>query len=335
MQVTRYSRSMRAVIFERPGDESVLRVSEVPAPVCGSAEVRIRVAGAGINRADLLQRQGLYPPPIGASDILGLECSGTITEVGRAVSGFREGDSVMALLTGGGYAEEVVTPAETVMRVPEAISSVDAGGAPEVFLTAFLNLFMLGKLEQNHFALVHGGSGGVGTAAIQLIRAAGAESLVTAGSDERCEQCRSLGADHAFNYRHAGWVQDALHATDGRGVDVVLDCVGAPYLGHHLELLTTGGRLVVIGLQGGREAALDLSIVMRKRLAIIGSTLRARPAAEKGRIISAFFRQFGNGLDNGEIRPIIDCTMPFDRAAEAHGLLADGTIFGKIVLTPA
>ena len=212
----------------------------------------------------------------------------------------------MALLTGGGYAEQVVTPAETVMRVPEAISDVDAGGVPEVFLTAFLNLFMLGKLERGHSALVHGGSGGVGTAAIQLIRAAGAEVLVTAGSDERCERCRTLGADHAFNYRHAGWVPDALHATDGRGVDVVLDCVGAPYLDHHLEVLTIGGRLVVIGLQGGREAALDLSVVMRKRLTIIGSTLRARPVAEKGRIVTAFQERFGDALADGSLRPIVD-----------------------------
>ncbi len=325
---------MRAVICDRPGDESVLRVAEVPPPVCGPTEVRIEVAGAGVNRADLLQRQGLYPPPVGASEILGLECSGTISEVGSSVTGCREGDLVMALLTGGGYAEQAVTPAETVMRVPESISDIDAGGVPEVFLTAFLNLFMLGKLERGHVALVHGGSGGVGTAAIQLIRAAGAEVLVTAGSDERCERCRALGADHAFNYRHAGWVPDAIHATDGRGVDVVLDCVGAPYLGHHLEVLTTGGRLVVIGLQGGREAALDLSVVMRKRLTIIGSTLRARPAAEKGRIIAAFARQFGPDLENGTIRPIVDRVLPFERAAEAHRLLAGGEIFGKIVLTP-
>ena len=240
----------------------------------------------------------------------------------------------MALLTGGGYAEQVVTPAETVMKVPKAISDVDAGGFPEVFLTAFLNLFLIGGLESGRTALVHGGSGGVGTAAIQLIRAAGAQVLVTAGSDKRCERCRELGADHAFNHRHAGWVQDALHATDGRGTDVILDCVGAPYLGHHLEVLSIGGRLVVIGLQGGHEAALDLSIVMRKRLTIIGSTLRARPVAEKGRIISAFVHQFGQELENGAIRPIVDRILPFDRAAEAHGLLASGEIFGKIILTP-
>ncbi len=325
---------MRAVIFDRPGDESVLRVAEVPPPVCGPNEVRIQVAGAGINRADLLQRKGLYPPPLGASDILGLECSGTISEIGSGVTSFQDGDPVMALLAGGGYAEQVVTPAETVMPVPKAISEIEAGGVPEVFLTAFLNLFMLGKLERGHVALVHGGSGGVGTAAIQLVGAAGAEVLVTAGSDERCERCRTLGADHAFNYRHAGWVQDTLHATDGRGVDVVLDCVGAPYLGHHLEVLTTGGRLLVIGLQGGREAALDLSVVMRKRLTIIGSTLRARPAAEKGRIITAFARQFGPDLENGAIRPIIDRVVSFERASEAHRLLAGGEIFGKIVLTP-
>jgi len=324
---------MRAVVFDHPGDEAVLRVGDVPEPRCGPDEVKIRVAGAGVNRADLLQRKGLYPPPVGASEILGLECSGVVSEVGEAVTGIHDGDRVMALLTGGGYAEQVVTPAATVMPLPEVISDVDAGGIPEVFLTAFLNLFVLGELEPGRSALVHGGSGGVGTAAIQLIRTAGAESLVTAGSDERCDRCRILGADHAFNYRHAGWVPDTIHATDGRGVDVVLDCVGAPYLEHHLEVLAVGGRLVVIGLQGGARADLDLAVMMRKRLSIIGSTLRTRPIAEKGRIVSAFRRRFGQALESGTVRPIIDSVLPLDQAAEAHRLLADGEIFGKIVLT--
>jgi putative PIG3 family NAD(P)H quinone oxidoreductase len=325
---------MRAVIFDEPGDENVLRVSDVPAPPCGMAEVRIQVAGAGVNRADLLQRKGLYPPPLGAPEILGLECSGTVVEVGNTVSDFAVGDLVMALLTGGGYSEQVVAPSEVVMRVPVGLPPTEAGGVPEVFLTAFLNIFHLGGLEPGRTALVHGGSGGVGTAAIQLIRAARATVLVTAGSEERCERCRRLGASAAFNHREDDWVTGTLDATDGRGVDLILDCVGAPYLGRHLDVLAIGGRLVVIGLQGGREAALDLSVVMRKRLTIIGSTLRARPVTEKRRIISAFVHQFGRELETGAIRPIVDRILPFDRAAEAHRLLAGGDIFGKIILTP-
>jgi putative PIG3 family NAD(P)H quinone oxidoreductase len=325
---------MRAVVFDDPGDESVLRVSDVPAPACGKPEVRIQVAGAGVNRADLLQRKGLYPPPHGASDILGLECSGTIIEVGSAVADFSTGDTVMALLTGGGYAEQVVAPADVVMRVPGDLPLIEAGGVPEVFLTAFHNLYFLGGLESGQTALVHGGSGGVGTAAIQLIRATGATALVTAGSEARCERCRGLGAGAAFNHREDDWVAGALDATDGRGVDLVLDCVGASYLGRHLDVLAVGGRLVGIGLQGGREAELDLSLMMRKRLTIIGSTLRARPIAEKRRIIGGFVHQFGRKLENGAIRPIVDRILPFDGAPEAHRLLAGGDIFGKIILTP-
>jgi putative PIG3 family NAD(P)H quinone oxidoreductase len=325
---------MRAVVFDHPGDESVLRVADVPKPVCGTGEVRIRVSGAGVNRADLLQRKGLYPPPPGASDILGLECSGTIVDVGQSVTGFSIGDRVMALLTGGGYAELVATPADTVMNVPESISDIEAGGIPEVFLTAFLNLFLLGGLEAGDSALVHGGSGGVGTAAIQLIREAGALALVTAGSEERCDRCRELGARAAFDYRKENWTEGVFDATKGRGVDVVLDCVGAPYLGHHLEVLAVGGRLVVIGLQGGVRAELDLSRMMRKRLSIIGSTLRARPVVEKGLIVSEFQQRFGQNLESGTIRPIVDRTLALGRAADAHRLLAAGEVFGKIILTP-
>lgn len=325
---------MKAVIFEKPGDETVLQVADVPSPACGPADVKIRVAGAGVNRADLLQRRGLYPPPHGASDILGLECSGRIIEIGNDVHDFSVGDRVMALLTGGGYAEEVAAPAAAVMRIPGTLPDVDAAGVPEVFLTAFLNLFLLGGLDAGAEAMVHGGSGGVGTAAIQLITAAGAKPLVTAGSEKRCELCRELGAAAAFNYREENWVESALVATNRRGVEVVLDCVGAPYLGKNLEVLTKGGRLVVIGLQGGVRADLDLSLIMRKRLTIVGSTLRARPVVEKGRIIWAFQERFWGGLSRGDIRPVVDRTLPFESAAEAHRLLDAGEIFGKIILTP-
>lgn len=325
---------MRAVVFDRPGDESALRVAEVPAPECGPDEVLIRVAGAGVNRADLLQRRGLYPPPPGASEILGLECAGTVLEVGRGVQDVAVGNRVMALLAGGGYAEQVAAPAACVMATPASLSDLEAGGVPEVFITAFLNLFLIGGLEAGGTALVHGGSGGVGTAAIQLVKAAGARIVVTAGSDERCSRCRELGADAAVNYHEQDFVAVARELTGDRGVEVVLDSIGAPYLDRHLEVLATGGRLVVIGLQGGSRAELDLPRLMQKRITIAGSTLRARPVAEKGRIIRAFLERFGAHLADRRIRPIIDRTFPFEQAAEAHRTLANGEIFGKAVLTP-
>lgn len=325
---------MRAVVFDEPGDESVLRVAEVPDPACGPGEVRIRIAAAGVNRADLLQRRGLYPPPPGASEILGLECAGTVSEVGDEVNDFSVGDRVMALLTGGGYAEELVAPAACVMAVPDRLTETEAGGVPEVFITAFLNLFLVGGLEAGDTALVHGGSGGVGTGAIQLVKAAGARIVVTAGSDERCRRCLELGADVAVNYREQDFVAAARELTGDRGVEVVLDCIGAPYLDRHLEVLATGGRLVIIGLQGGSRAELDLSRLMRRRVSVHGSTLRARAVEEKGRIIRAFLERFGAHLADGRIRPIIDRTYSFEQAADAHRALAEGEIFGKVVLTP-
>lgn len=325
---------MQAVVFDTPGDESVLRVDEVPNPDCGPGEVRIAVAAAGVNRADLLQRRGLYPPPPGASEILGLECAGNVTEVGDGVEGFAVGDRVMALLAGGGYAEQVIAPATCVMAAPPCLGDLETGGLPEAFITAFLNLFLLGGLEPRATALVHGGSGGVGTAAIQLAKCAGAHVVVTAGSDERCRRCLELGADAAVNHRHEDFVAAARELTNDHGVDVVLDCIGASYLDRHLEALAVGGRLVVIGLQGGNRATLDLARLMRKRLTIAGSTLRARPVAEKGGIIRALLGRFGAHLADGRLRPVIDRSLPFERAAEAHRALAAGEVFGKIVLTP-
>jgi putative PIG3 family NAD(P)H quinone oxidoreductase len=324
---------MRAVTFDEPGDEGVLRVAEVPAPELGEGEVRIAIAGAGVNRADLLQRRGLYPPPPGAPEIIGLECAGTVTEVGTGVDGLAVGDPVMALLAGGGYATETVAPAVCVMRAPDPLTDCEAAAVPEVFITAFLNLFLIGKLEPGTTALVHGGSGGVGTAAIQLARAAGARVFVTAGSADRCQRCLDLGASAAFNHRQDDFLVATLDETDGHGVDVVLDCIGGPYLERHLDVLAPSGRLVVIGLQGGAKAELDLSRLMRKRLSITGSTLRARPAEEKGRIIEAFIRRFGPDLMTGAVRPIVDRVIPLDEVAEAHRRLAAGEIFGKLVLS--
>lgn len=326
---------MLAVVSDRPGDEDVLRVAEMPAPNLGDGDVRIAIAGAGLNRADLLQRRGLYPPPPGASEIIGLECAGTIVEVGNGIDDLAVGDRVMALLTGGGYATETVAPSICVMRTPEHLNDLEAAAVPEVFITAFLNLFLIGGLESNSTALVHGGSGGVGTAAIQLAKSAGARVFVTAGSEERCRACLELGADAAFNYREQDFLACALDATAGLGVDVVLDCIGGKYLDRHLDVLALYGRLLVIGLQGGAQTEIDLSLLMRKRLTITGSTLRARPVEEKGRIIEAFIRRFGPDLVTGAIRPIVDRVLPIEEVAEAHRLLAAGKIFGKLVLETA
>jgi len=323
---------MKAVVFDSPGDEKVLHLAEVPPPDLGEGDVRIAIAGAAVNRADLLQRQGLYPPPPGASEIIGLECAGTIVEVGTGIDDLAVGDRVMALLAGGGYATETVAPSVCAMRTPENLTDLEAAALPEVFITAFLNLFLIGGLESGSTTLVHGGSGGVGTAAIQLAKNAGARVFVTAGSEERCRACLDLGADAAFNYREVDFLSSTLDATAGQGVDVVLDCIGGDYFDRHLDVLALYGRLVVIGLQGGARAEIDLTRLMRKRLTITGSTLRARPNDEKGRIIEAFVRRFGPELVTGAIRPIVDRVLPLEDAVEAHRLLAGGEIFGKLVL---
>jgi len=319
-------------VYDHPGDEDVLRVGDVSRPSLGAGEVRIRVAAVGVNRADLLQRRGLYPPPPGASEVLGLECAGTITGIGAGVTGFEPGQRVMALLSGGGYAEEAVVPAVCVMHTPDGLTDEEAAGVPEVFITAFLNLFLIGGLDRGQTALVHGGSGGVGTAAIQLAKTAGARVLVTAGSADRCARCVVLGADAAFNHREEDFARRVLERTDGAGIEVVLDCIGAPYLERHLEVLAVGGRLVVIGLQGGATAEIDLSRLMRRRLSVTGSTLRARPTEEKGRIIKAFLYRFGADLTTGRIRPVVDRVVPLHEIAEAHRAMAAGEIFGKLIL---
>lgn len=323
---------MRAVIFDSPGAAEVLYVGDAPSPALGNDDLRIRVFATAVNRADLLQRRGLYPPPPGASPILGLECAGEVMEVGRAVTGWKRGDRVMALLVGGGYAEEVVAPASWATHVPYQLSVLDAAAVPEAFLTAHLNLFHIGKLGLGQTALIHGGSGGVGSAAIQLVKEAGARSIVTAGSDERCARCRELGADVAINYRTDDFAAFARDATDGRGVDVVLDFVGAAYLPRNLAALADGGTLAVIGLMGGSVVDLDLGHLLRHRIAIVGSTLRGLPAADKAALVHAFTQRFGIAVAAGRVRPIVDRVLPLDRAAEAHRVLEAGEAFGKIVL---
>jgi putative PIG3 family NAD(P)H quinone oxidoreductase len=323
---------MRAMMVENPGRESRLRVGEVPAPVLGPADLRLRVEAAGVNRADLMQRMGFYPPPPGASPLLGLECAGTVTEVGGEVRGWRPGERAMALLTGGGYAEDVVVPAACALRAPDALSWEEAAALPEVFLTVHLNLFELGRLPEGGTALVHGGGSGIGTAAIRLVRATGSRIVVTAGSDAKCARCRELGADEAVNYRSGDFVAATREASGGRGADVVLDHIGAPYLERNLEALAVGGRLVLIGLMGGARAELDLGRLLVRRLSVIGSTLRARPVEEKGRIVAGFLERFGELLERGELRPVVDRVLPLERADEAHRAMRASEHFGKIVL---
>jgi putative PIG3 family NAD(P)H quinone oxidoreductase len=323
---------MRAVVCDGPGDESVLRISEVVSPELEPGDLRIRVAAAAVNRADLLQRQGLYPPPPGASPILGLECSGEVIEIGGQVEDWAAGDRAMALLSGGGYAEEVVVPAGCALRVPERLGWEEAAAVPEVFLTVFLNLFQLAGFAEGEAALVHGGGSGIGTAAIQLVKAVGGTIVVTAGSDEKCRRCRELGADLAVNYRSADFVEEAKGATSGRGVDVVLDSIGAAYLERNLAALRTGGSLILIGVMGGARAELNLASLLVRRLHVIGSTLRARPVEEKTELAEAFSRRFGDALAEGRVRPVVDRVLPLEQVAEAHRVMKASQHFGKIVL---
>ncbi|HLY36564.1 MAG TPA: NAD(P)H-quinone oxidoreductase [Candidatus Binatia bacterium] len=325
---------MRAILVPEPGDERVLVRGEAPSPSLGPSDVRIRVRATAVNRADLLQRQGLYPPPPGASPILGLECAGEVAEVGASVTGVKVGQRVMALLAGGGYAEEAVVDHGCVIPVPAGMSDEEAGAFPEVFLTAFSNIFMpgLGALASGESALVHGGGGGVGTAAIGLLREVGARSFVTAGSDDKCRQCEALGATAAINYRTADFADRTRALTDGRGVDVILDHIGAAYLEKNLAALATGGRLVLIGLMGGARAEVNLAQLLVQRLAAIGSMLRGRPVAEKARIVAAFRARFGEALAGGRLRPPIARVFPLAEAGEAHRLMQSSEHFGKIVL---
>jgi putative PIG3 family NAD(P)H quinone oxidoreductase len=318
---------MKAVVFDHYGDESVLRLGDAPRPALGSSDVRIRVRASGINRADLLQREGHYPPPAGASEILGMECAGDVIETGRDVDSLRTGDRVMALLPGGGYAEEAVVDAGSAMLVPASLSDVEAGAVPEVFLTVYLNVFMLARAQPGETLLIHGGGSGIGTTATTLAKRAGLRVLVTAGSREKCERCLAHGADAAINYREEDFVEKA------RGSDIILDHIGARYLPRDLEALGTGGRVVLIGsMGGGKTAEIDVSRILGRRQQIIGSTLRARPVAEKAEIARRFLERFGEDLAGGAIRPVIDRAFLAEQVSDAHRAMA-ADHFGKIVLT--
>jgi len=323
---------VKAIVIREPGDESVMEMGDVPAPPLDPGSLRIRVAGTAVNRADLLQRQGLYPPPPGASEILGLECAGEVIEVAPDVSDWKVGDRAMALLAGGGYAEQAVVHAGSAMPVPEVLSLEHAAALPEVFLTVFLNVFQLGALPEGGAALVHGGGSGIGTAAIQLLKASGSTAIVTAGSDEKCQRCLDLGADAAVNYRTGDFVAGVKEATDGRGVDVVLDSIGAPYLEGNIASLAIGGRLVLIGLMGGAKSEINLGMLLARRLQVIGSTLRARPVEEKAAITRGFLERFGSALASGEIAPVVDRILDLADAPEAHRAVKASEHFGKIIL---
>jgi putative PIG3 family NAD(P)H quinone oxidoreductase len=323
---------MRAVVATAPGGPEVLAWSEVPDPEPQPGEIVLDVAASAVNRADLLQRQGHYRPPPGAPAVLGLECSGTVSAVGSRVTGWEIGQEACALLSGGGYAEKVAVPAGHVLPVPRGVDLVTAAGLPEVMCTVWSNVFMTAGLRPGEVLLVHGGAGGVGTAAVQLGRVVGATVAVTAGTPEKLDLCRSLGASVLVNYNEDDFVTAVLQATDRHGADVVLDTMGAAYLARNVSVLAANGRLVVIGLQGGREASLDLSALMAKRAALIATTLRARPAEEKATIVAAVREHVWPLLESGEIRPVVDRIVPMSAVAEAHRIVGAGEHMGKVLL---
>jgi putative PIG3 family NAD(P)H quinone oxidoreductase len=324
---------MRAVVVTAPGGPETLQLAEVPDPVAGPGEVVLAVAATAVNRADLMQRMGHYPPPPGAPEWLGLEASGTVAEVGAGVTGWAVGDPACALLAGGGYAERVVLPAGQLLPVPGGVSLIEAAALPEVTCTVWSNVVMLAGLRPGETLLVHGGSSGIGTMAIQLARQVGARVAVTAGSAEKLARCAELGASVLVNYREQDFVAELKAATDGHGADVILDNMGAKYLGRNVNALATGGRLVVIGLQGGRRAELDLGELLFKRASVHATSLRGRPAAEKAAIVAAVLEHVWPLVADGSVRPVIDSTFPLAEVADAHRRVEASAHVGKVLLT--
>ncbi|MGZ8741298.1 MAG: NAD(P)H-quinone oxidoreductase [Nocardioides sp.] len=324
---------MRAVIASEPGGPEVLTVAELDDPTPAAGEVVIDMVGTAVNRADTLQRQGFYPPPPGASDVLGLECSGVISAVGADVDSWSVGDEVCALLAGGGYATKVAVPAGQLMPVPDGVDLATAGALPEVACTVWSNVFMVAGLQPDETLLVHGGAGGIGTMAIQLAHALGARVITTAGSQDKLEVCRSLGADATINYREQDFVEEVRAATDGRGADVILDNMGAAYLEKNVDALATEGRLVIIGMQGGTKGQLNIAKLLNKRGAVIAASLRSRPVTEKAAICAAVVEHVWPLVADGSVKPIVHTTLPLEKAGEAHRLMEDSGHIGKIVLT--
>jgi putative PIG3 family NAD(P)H quinone oxidoreductase len=324
---------MRAVIASEPGGPEVLDVTDLPDPVAGAGEVVLDMAGTAVNRADTLQRQGKYPPPRGASEVLGLECSGVVSAVGSGVDGWSVGDQACALLAGGGYAERVLVPAGQLMPVPAGVDLVVAGSLPEVACTVWSNVFMIAGLQPDETLLVHGGSGGIGTMAIQLASALGSRVITTAGSPEKLAVCESLGADVTINYRDQDFVEVVKEVTDGKGADVILDNMGASYLGRNIDALATEGRLVIIGMQGGVKGELHIGKLLSKRGAVIATSLRARPVEEKAAICASVAEHVWPLIADGSVRPVVHTTLPLEKASEAHRMMESGDHIGKIMLT--
>jgi putative PIG3 family NAD(P)H quinone oxidoreductase len=323
---------MKAVEISQFGPPDVLKIVERPDPFPAAGEILIDVAAAGVNRPDIIQRYGKYPPPPGASDLPGLEVAGTVAAVGADVTGWSIGDPVCALLAGGGYAERAAVPHEQCLPIPKGLTAIQAAGIPETFFTVWTNVFQRGKLKAGETILIHGGTSGIGTTAIQLAKAFGARVFATAGSDEKCQAMRKLGADEAFNYRTQDWVAEGKRVTGGAGVNLILDIVGGDYIARNLDLLSIEGRLVQIAFLKSPKAEIDFSLVMRKRLTVTGSTLRPRSPAEKGEIARELLEHVWPLLEKGVVAPVIHKTFPLANAADAHRMMEESTHIGKLVL---
>jgi putative PIG3 family NAD(P)H quinone oxidoreductase len=324
---------MHAITFSEHGGPEVLQWTKVADPTPGPGEVIIDVAASAVNRADLLQRQGHYPPPPGASEILGLECSGTISAVGAAISLDHIGEKAVALLAGGGYAEKVAVPFGQLMSVPPGVGLVEAAGLPEVACTVWSNLDMVANLSEGEWLLIHGGGSGIGTMAIQIGRALGARVAVTAGSQEKLDRCAALGAEVLINYREQDFVEVMKDETSGRGVNVILDNMGAAYLDRNVAAMARDGRLVTIGLQGGSKAELDMGALLRKNASVHATSLRGRPDSEKAAICAQVERTVWPWIHAGVVHPVIDRVLPMKDAGYAHTLVADGAVTGKVILS--
>ncbi|SOD85131.1 NAD(P)H-quinone oxidoreductase [Streptomyces sp. Ag109_G2-15] len=323
---------MHAITIPEPGGPEALVWDEVPDPVPGAGEVLVEVVASAVNRADILQRQGFYNPPPGASPYPGLECSGRIAALGPGVSGWAVGDEVCALLAGGGYAEKVVIPAGQLLPVPGGVDLTGAAALPEVVCTVWSNVFMVAHLRPGETLLVHGGSSGIGTMAIQLAKAVGAKVAVTAGTKEKLERCAELGADVLINYREQDFVAEIRGATDGAGADVILDNMGAKYLDRNVQALAVNGRLAIIGMQGGIKGELNIAALLNKRAAISATSLRARPLSEKAAIVAAVREHVWPLLAAGQVRPVVDRELPMPEAAEAHRVVEASGHIGKVLL---
>lgn len=323
---------MHAVVITEPGGPDVLRWTEVADPVPGPGEVVVDVTAAGVNRADLMQRQGFYPPPAGAPPYPGLECSGTVSAIGPGVTKFKTGDEVCALLSGGGYAEKVAVPEGQLLPRPKSVTLAEAASFPETACTVYSNVFMIARLQPGEIILIHGGGSGIGTMAIQLAKNAGATIAVTAGSQEKLEACKRLGADIAINYREENFTESLKEATNNHGADVILDIIGAAYLAENVDALAVGGRMVTIGMQKGSKAELDLGKLMAKRATITATTLRARPKEQKAEIVQAVGEHVWPLIEDRKITPVIYRELPFPEAAEAQRIMEASAHIGKILL---